>query len=50
MRVLEERGNAAEALLAYDALRRRLREELGVAPAPWLQAEHRRLLGAPAAD
>ena len=50
MRVLEERGNAAEALLAYDALRRRLREELGVAPASWLQAEHRRLLGVPAAD
>jgi len=50
MRVLEERGNAAEALVAYDELRRRLREGLGVAPMPWLQAEHRRLLGAPTAD
>jgi SARP family transcriptional regulator, regulator of embCAB operon len=50
MRVLEQRGNAAEALLVYDDLRRRLREELGVAPMASLQAEHRRLLGAPTAD
>ena len=50
MRVLEEQGNAAEALLVYDELRRHLRDELGVAPAAWLQTEHRRLLGAPTAD
>jgi DNA-binding SARP family transcriptional activator len=50
MRVLEERGNAAEALLAYDSLRRRLRDELGLAPAASLQAAYRRLLGTTAAD
>jgi SARP family transcriptional regulator, regulator of embCAB operon len=42
---LERRGNIAEALLAYDRLRLLLREELGVAPNPTLQAVHRRLLG-----
>ena len=45
MEVLERRGNAAEALLAYEQLRARLRDELGVAPAERLQAAHRRLLG-----
>ena len=45
MEVLERRGNAAEALLAYEQLRVRLRDELGVAPAERLQAAHRRLLG-----
>ena len=45
MRVLEEQGNAAEALLVYEALRQRLRDELGVAPSEPLQAAYRRLLG-----
>jgi DNA-binding SARP family transcriptional activator len=49
MRALEERGNIAEALLAYDSLRRRLRDELGIVPAASLQAEYRRLLGTNAA-
>ena len=41
---LERRGNLAEALRAYERLRILLREELGVAPSPTLQAVHRRLL------
>lgn len=45
MEALEQRGNAAEALLAYDRLRVQLREELGVAPSPAVQSIHRRLLG-----
>ena len=45
MEALERRGNVAEALLAYDRLRVLLREELGVAPSPAMQAVHRRLLG-----
>jgi DNA-binding SARP family transcriptional activator len=45
METLVARGNAAEALLVYDALRRRLREELGVAPSAPTQEAHRRLLG-----
>jgi DNA-binding SARP family transcriptional activator len=45
MEVLAARGNAAEALLAYEDLRRRLREHLGVAPSAPTQALHRRLLG-----
>jgi SARP family transcriptional regulator, regulator of embCAB operon len=49
MRALEARGNVAEALLAYESLRQRLRE-LGLAPAEALQAAHRRLLGATAVD
>jgi len=48
MQVLERQGNAAEALLVYESLRKRLRDELGVAPAEPLQAAYRRLLGAPA--
>jgi SARP family transcriptional regulator, regulator of embCAB operon len=47
MQALERQGNAAEALVVYEALRSRLREELGVAPAEPLQAEYRRLLGGP---
>lgn len=50
MQALERQGNAAEALVAYESLRQRLRDELGVAPAEPLQAAYRRLLGAPAAD
>lgn len=41
---LERRGNVAEALRAYERLRLLLREELGIAPSPTLQAVHRRLL------
>ena len=44
MEALEGRGNVAEALLAYERLRFLLRDELGVAPSPTLQAVHRRLL------
>lgn len=45
MRVLAARGNPAEALLVYDGLRVRLREELGTAPSDATQALHRQLLG-----
>lgn len=45
MEALERRGNVAEALLVYEALRQRLRDELGVAPASHLQEVYRRLLG-----
>jgi DNA-binding SARP family transcriptional activator len=41
---LAGRGNLAEALRAYERLRVLLREELGIAPSPSLQALHRRLL------
>jgi SARP family transcriptional regulator, regulator of embCAB operon len=41
---LAGRGNVAEALRAYERLRILLREELGIAPDPSLQAVHRRLL------
>jgi DNA-binding SARP family transcriptional activator len=44
MEALAGRGNAAEALRAYERLRVLLREELGTAPSPSLQAVHRRLL------
>jgi len=49
MEALAQRGNVAEALLVYESLRQRLRDELGVAPAQPLQDAHRRLLGARAA-
>jgi DNA-binding SARP family transcriptional activator len=45
MEALEQRGNTAEALLAYDRLRVLLRDELGIAPSPAVQSVHRRLLG-----
>ena len=45
IQALERRGNIAEALRAYERLRVLLREELGIAPSPALQAVHRRLLG-----
>jgi DNA-binding SARP family transcriptional activator len=45
METLAARGNTAEALLVYEALRRRLRDELGAAPSSSTQAIHRRLLG-----
>jgi SARP family transcriptional regulator, regulator of embCAB operon len=47
MQALERQGNAAEALIVYESLRQRLRDELGVAPAEPLQAAFRRLLGGP---
>ena len=50
MQALEAQGNAAEALVVYESLRRRLRDELGVAPGEPLQASYRRLLGPTAAD
>ena len=52
MEALAAGGNAAEALRVYEDLRVLLRDELGAAPAPELQALHARLLageaGAPA--
>jgi SARP family transcriptional regulator, regulator of embCAB operon len=44
MEALEQRGNVAEALRAYERLRVLLREELGIAPSPTVQGVHRRLL------
>ena len=44
MRVLAERENPAEALRIYEALRGRLREELGAAPSESTQALYRELL------
>ncbi len=45
MEALAAQGNTAEALQVYDALRCRLRDELGTAPSAELQALHRLLLG-----
>ena len=45
MEALEQEGNVAEALLAYDRLRVLLRDELGTAPSLAIQGIHRRLLG-----
>jgi DNA-binding SARP family transcriptional activator len=44
MEILAARGNAAEALRIYDALRERLRDELGATPAPELRALQEQLL------
>ena len=44
MRVLDARGNRAEALQAYEDLRTLLRDELGASPSPATQDVHRRLL------
>jgi SARP family transcriptional regulator, regulator of embCAB operon len=44
MQILVARGNAAEALRMYAALRERLRDELGAAPAPELRALQAQLL------
>jgi DNA-binding SARP family transcriptional activator len=46
MRALAQSGDAADALRAYEALRVRLRDELGAVPGPEAQALHRRLLAA----
>ena len=45
MDALAREGNSAEALLVYDALRTRLRDDLGINPSPATQELHRRLLG-----
>jgi DNA-binding SARP family transcriptional activator len=44
MEILVARGNGAEALRVYDALRRRLRDDLGATPAPELRELQERLL------
>ena len=44
MRVLDARGNRAEALKVYDELRGLLRDELGTAPSSATQALHGELL------
>jgi DNA-binding SARP family transcriptional activator len=45
MEALEAEGNTAEALVVYETLRTRLRDELGVSPAEPVQSLYRRLLG-----
>jgi DNA-binding SARP family transcriptional activator len=45
MEALRARGNVAEALRAFEGLRRLLREELGTPPGPALLAQHEQLLG-----
>jgi SARP family transcriptional regulator, regulator of embCAB operon len=45
MEILAARGNVAEALLVYESLRRRLRDDLGVAPNDEVQAVHAELIG-----
>ncbi|HEU0304415.1 MAG TPA: BTAD domain-containing putative transcriptional regulator [Gaiellaceae bacterium] len=44
MEALASEGNVAESLRVYDDLRRRLRDDLGVAPSPPTQELHRQLL------
>jgi DNA-binding SARP family transcriptional activator len=44
MEALAARGEPGEALVVYDLLRSRLRDELGVAAGPVTQAIYRRLL------
>ncbi len=46
MRVREAQGNVVEALRVHERLRTLLRDELGVAPGPQVQAEFERLLKA----
>ena len=46
MRVREAQGNLVEALRVHERLRTLLREELGVAPGPQVQAEFERMLKA----
>ena len=41
---LAREGNTAEALIVYEALRTKLRDELGISPSPPTQELHRRLL------
>jgi DNA-binding SARP family transcriptional activator/tetratricopeptide (TPR) repeat protein len=49
MRVREAQGNLAEALRVHERLRTLLRDELGVAPGPQVQAEFERMLKAESA-
>ena len=44
MEALDREGNCAEALLVYEQLRGRLRDDLGVSPSDPTQELHRRLL------
>ena len=44
MRALAAMGNSAEALLAYEACRRLIAEELGVDPSPETKAAHEAVL------
>jgi DNA-binding SARP family transcriptional activator len=44
MQILTARGNSAEALRVYEALRQRLRDELGATPAPELRELQEQLL------
>ena len=44
MEALDGEGNSAEAMLVYESLREKLREELGITPSEPTQALHRRLL------
>src|SRR3954471_18997102 len=50
MRVREAQGNVVEALRVHERLRTLLRDELGVAPGPQVQAEFERLLKAEQAE
>jgi len=45
MEAFERQGNCAEALLVYESLRTRLRDDLGTAPSGETQSLYRRLLG-----
>ena len=45
MQALAAQGNVADALEIYDLLRRRLRDDLGIAPGPVTQDLYRQLLG-----
>ena len=44
MEALDREGNCAEALLVYEQLRAKLRDDLGISPSPATQALHQRLL------
>jgi DNA-binding SARP family transcriptional activator len=44
MEALEREGNCAEALVAYEELRARLQDELGISPSQPTQELYRRLL------
>ncbi|MBQ0830083.1 BTAD domain-containing putative transcriptional regulator [Streptomyces tagetis] len=50
LRALRDTGRTAEALAAYDAVRRLLADRLGTDPGPELRALHAGLLGPPAGD
>lgn len=44
MEALDREGNSAQALLVYESLRTRLRDDLGISPSAETQSLHRRLL------